>query len=178
MGRLKNKLFLGVFFSLIFSVLFVFPSTIFAGAWNPLGPGGGRPDRVAVSPYYNTDHTIFASSGCTVYKSTNSGAGWKDVGSGYFTTFFTEIYFSPVYAFDGTVFALSENKLFKSTDSGESWTKISEGIINNNLTDTIITTAPWRVGVKSNNAGWFKGMVDEVSIYNRVLSESEIAAKQ
>ena len=43
------------------------------------------------------------------------------------------------------------------------------------LTASIITTAPFQIGVRNNAGYWFNGSIDEVMIYNRTLSAAEIS---
>jgi photosystem II stability/assembly factor-like uncharacterized protein len=105
------------------------------GAWNFIGPSGGRADALAVSPDFAADGVAFAGEwnwyphyspyGRGLAKSTDWGQSWQasndPQGLPNGDTAINGVTFSPDFASDHTVFLASYRGLFKSADGGAHW---------------------------------------------------------
>jgi photosystem II stability/assembly factor-like uncharacterized protein len=105
------------------------------GAWDTLGPRGGRADVLALSPNFAADGAAFAGEwnwfryytqyGRGLAKSTDWGQSWQasndPQGLPNSGTAVNGVAFSPGFASDHTVFLASYSGLFKSTDGGAHW---------------------------------------------------------
>jgi len=104
----------------------IFTVAVYAeiGQWTSTGPYGGDAEKVAFSPYFSTDHTIFALVDNDIFRSTDGAATWEQVTSLSFT--FISIKVSPNFSSDHTVFAGTQSQgtgcLYRSTDGGTTWT--------------------------------------------------------
>jgi photosystem II stability/assembly factor-like uncharacterized protein len=105
------------------------------GAWNFIGPSGGRADVLAVSPDFAADGVAFAGEwdwyphyspyGRGLAKSIDWGQSWQasndPQGLPNGDTAINGVAFSPDFASDHTVFLASYSGLFKSADGGAHW---------------------------------------------------------
>jgi hypothetical protein len=113
--------------------------------------------EVVVSPAFETDGTLLASTPSGLYKSTNGGQNWTLVRtSGYAPAF------SPGYATDRTIYVADMEgapnyygQIFKSTDRGNTWTEVynmgfyygaNDLVISPNYTNDGTIYAPWMGG--------------------------------
>ena len=104
----------------------VFKSDINDISWSKIGNGiGGY--RIAISPNYGNDQTIFVSAkntpGYFISRSTDGGNLWQQV----FNKSADDFAFSPNFAADQTIFAVSSS-VYKSTDGGSSWTALTDDL--------------------------------------------------
>lgn len=83
--------------------------------------GGG----MAVSPNYDSDHTMIVCPFIGCYKTTNSGQSWNLV----LDDFILYVKYSPDFANDDTLIAIGYYGVFVSTDAGNTWTKSSRDVI-------------------------------------------------
>jgi Bacterial Ig domain/Photosynthesis system II assembly factor YCF48 len=78
--------------------------------------------KVAVSPAYCSDHSVFIGTESGIFKSTDGGATWSYSGAGLPPGSCREIAFSPDYAVDQALFAgTGGGDIYKTTDGGASW---------------------------------------------------------
>ena len=101
------------------------------GSWKPTGPTGGYVWELAVSPEFETDGTIFASTdGAGVVRSTDRGDTWHNVSKGLGHRSIRALAVSPNYGIDSTVFAGGPDGAYKSVDGGETWEPAVAGLDN------------------------------------------------
>jgi len=74
-----------------------------------------------------------------------------------------------VFTYNGSINA-SGMKIYKDGSS------VALNIIQDNLTDTTITSGHFNIGTFNNGSGVFKGAIDEVLIFNRTLAALEVSA--
>ncbi len=94
-----------------------------------------KPDyKLSISPDYKKDNTVFVGIGSGLFKTSNGGENWEDLGisdccgSGNIMNVAT----SPDYGNDNTVIVSIKGKgLFKSEDDELTWIDIGTGLINN-----------------------------------------------
>jgi photosystem II stability/assembly factor-like uncharacterized protein len=86
--------------------------------------------RLAVSPDFARDGTLYALSQRGVFRSSDRGATWASLADRYapllkdLTVAFTSIAVSPNFAQDNSLLLGHTSGLWRSTDRGETWTKI------------------------------------------------------
>lgn len=130
--------------------------------WNAVGPRGfqftrancgvvsGRVRAIAVHPTDPQTVYIGAASG-GIWKSTNGGANWTDIGYGLESMSFGAIAIDPknpeiIYAGSGESVLLTGYNyypgkgLYKSTDGGRSWILITNGIGNNTCFSDLVVS--------------------------------------
>lgn len=99
----------------------------------------GFPDvgvfSIVFSPNYENDSTIFIGTFSGIYRSTDKGVNWEQMGTG--TEYLGSITFSPDYTNDDTVFAGDSTGFYRSIDKGETWTKI--GLVGQNVATIAIS---------------------------------------
>ena len=101
------------------------------GSWKPAGPTGGYVWELAVSPDFQTDGTIFASTDDVgVYRSTDRGGTWHNVSRGIGHRSVRALAVSPAYGTDSTVFAGGPDGVYKSVDGGVTWQHSISGLDN------------------------------------------------
>ncbi|MHB8858736.1 MAG: WD40/YVTN/BNR-like repeat-containing protein [Thermoleophilia bacterium] len=92
--------------------------------------------RLAISPEFATDKTLFAGSVGywggnfgTIYKSADGGTSWLLSDDGLAPeSNISSIVVSPSFGSDQTVYAGTSNGIFKSTDAGNKWNAANSGI--------------------------------------------------
>ena len=87
------------------------------GSWSPIGPAGAEVKAVAVSPGSSSTLVAGTSSGYSV--TTNGGASWSPVTTGYETS---AIVFDPSIA--SIVYAATSAALARSSDSGATYVPV------------------------------------------------------
>ncbi|MBS1517991.1 MAG: hypothetical protein JSS91_07880 [Bacteroidetes bacterium] len=115
----------------------VFKSTNWGASWFAISTGtSGTIRELAISN--NSGNVMYASSGSTIYRSTNHGYNFTDVTSGLPGNTITSISVHPdssnvaVITFSG----FGSGKIYKTTNTGGSWTNIT-----GNLPDSPVNTA-------------------------------------
>ncbi len=95
--------------------------------------------RLAVSPDFAHNGTLYALSPRGVFRSTDRGATWKPLADRYapllkdLTVTFNAIALSPNFAQDNTLLIGHTSGLWRSTDRGETWTNVTGGPAANRL---------------------------------------------
>ena len=93
------------------------------------GPGTSPTFRMAVSPDFASDNTVFAATFDGLFRSTDRGSSWQEKGQGIDSSLqIIALAISPAFATDKTVFAVTTNGVFRSTDAGNSWLSLNEGL--------------------------------------------------
>jgi Bacterial Ig domain len=78
--------------------------------------------KVAVSPAYASDYSVFVGTESGIFKSTDGGAIWSSSGAGLPSDGGQVIAFSPDYAVDGTLFIGTQSgDIYKTADDGATW---------------------------------------------------------
>ncbi|HEY3374906.1 MAG TPA: Ig-like domain-containing protein [Candidatus Aquicultor sp.] len=89
--------------------------------WVTNGPSNTIVYSLSASPDYGSDRTVFAGTDHGIYKTTNGGQSWSQVGLP--STYVESIAISPTYTNDFTVFAGTiGGGIYKSANGGASWT--------------------------------------------------------
>jgi hypothetical protein len=94
---------------------------------------------LAISPHFTHDETLFAGTDSGIFRSTNGGRAWREVGLGSvhllspLPTDFAPVVslaLSPNYLTDGILLAGTETQgLWHSTDRGNHWTRLGAELI-------------------------------------------------
>ena len=101
--------------------------------------------KLAISPSFSSDETVFAASSAGLYKTTDGGIRWKQVKSEAYGSdaYIIGIAISPNYNFDQTLLLSVKGKgLFESSNGGLSFYKTSPELINNNHSIEYIEFSP------------------------------------
>jgi len=104
-------------------ILLLVGSGVFAASlsnWQDGGPPGAA-WRLAASPRYETDGTIFVATSTGIYRSTDRGANWTQIQNLPDAKW---ILVSPGYPDDPTLFSSTGASLYRSTDGGEHWDQL------------------------------------------------------
>ena len=91
--------------------------------------------KLAISPSYQADRTIFVGTAGGVFKTTDRGQNWQQlVNTGYGDNGYIEgIALSPDFSSDRTlIVSVRGQGLFKSVDSGNTFTEVGKDLIDNN----------------------------------------------
>jgi photosystem II stability/assembly factor-like uncharacterized protein len=104
-------------------------STDHGHTWSPFGLQNLYTSKIAISPAYTTDHTIFATASCIgckmgvgLERTTDNGATWQSV---YGQDGLAAIALSPQYGGDHTLYAISYGaSVVRSTDGGDHWSSV------------------------------------------------------
>ncbi|GAC1472041.1 MAG: hypothetical protein PVSMB7_24350 [Chloroflexota bacterium] len=124
-----------------------------AAAWTSAGPYGDDATAVAVSPNFDTDHTVFMASAfnsnvgnlvghpmenatAAIMRSTDGGATWATVwrydtpaDASHLKARVMQLAISPAFATDGTIFALwnenTDGGVLRSTNGGQSFQDVT-----------------------------------------------------
>ena len=88
----------------------------------PHGSGFPTVIRLAISPNFASDHTLYVLGGSETYRSTDGGATFTTVGGWFASHTVTYLVFSNDFASDHTLFALATGAgIYKSIDGGTAW---------------------------------------------------------
>ncbi len=101
--------------------------------------------RLAISPHYGKDTTLFMGTERGLFKTVNGGENWMDlkINTSCGSDTVKNIAVSPDYKNDKTVFMSLKGKgLFRSQDSGLTWEEIGSELINNNYDLRFIRFSP------------------------------------
>ena len=108
------------------------------GQWTSIGPDGGWVEILVIDPL--TPSTLYAGTERgLVYKSTDSGAGWRLMNNGFPTDLNVQIrgmVIDPVSP--QTLYMATSWGVVKSTDGARSWMQANEGINANGVTGLAI----------------------------------------
>ncbi len=104
-------------------------STDHGRTWSPFGLQNWNTGKIAISPAYATDHTIFATVTCIgcsmgggIERTTDNGTTWQSVFS---EDGLGSLAISPQYAADHTLYAISYgSSVVRSTDGGDHWSGV------------------------------------------------------
>lgn len=108
---------------------------------------------MAISPDFARDETLFVGTESGIFRSTNGGRAWREVGASTLAQRSYEpspadfapvlsLAISPGYASDGTVFAGTESAgLFCSRDRGRTWERVDGGAITDSVNAIILAPA-------------------------------------
>ena len=91
--------------------------------------------KLAISPNYQADRTLFVGTAGGVFTTTNGGETWQQlINTGYGDDGYIEgIDLSPDYQSDRTLIVSVRGKgLFKSVDAGKTFTEVGQDLIDNN----------------------------------------------
>jgi photosystem II stability/assembly factor-like uncharacterized protein len=95
---------------------------------------------LAISPGFKTDETIFVGTETGIFRSTNGGRAWREVG---FPTEYAPVLslaLSPNFTDDGILFAGTESHgLFYSDDGGQSWMRRDEKKITESVNAVVLS---------------------------------------
>ena len=100
---------------------------------------------LVVSPNYQKDRTVFASSAAGLYKSTDGGRTWRGltVNPSLHDVPVNALGISPSFAVDATVVVSFKGRgLFRSSDGGESFDSIGQDLIEQNFDLKFIKFSP------------------------------------
>jgi photosystem II stability/assembly factor-like uncharacterized protein len=108
--------------------------------WQPAGRGlpltHGTGIRLAISPKFETDRTVFAATAEGLFRTNDRGDSWDKTGGrpGYGRDSYIEaIAISPNYVKDGEILVSVRGMgLFKSIDGGETFNQVGHDLINDN----------------------------------------------
>jgi photosystem II stability/assembly factor-like uncharacterized protein len=139
--------------------------------WIPRGPEGGRIGRPAIDP--QNPGTIYASAGGRLYRSTDAGGHWSDLGVPSVTILAVDPRNS------STLYGANNNTLYRSTDGGSTWSKPGPGLpgtcgpvsfsfaIDPNNSSTLYAGCP---GTNSNGGGGLFKSTDGGGTWNAASS--------
>ena len=84
---------------------------------------------------YGIDSTVYLGTWDGLFRSTDGGDSWRELGSGLTDTWIIEVVVSPSFANDSTLIVAARNKdwnagdsLFISTDRGDTWSKVTANL--------------------------------------------------
>jgi photosystem II stability/assembly factor-like uncharacterized protein len=103
----------------------VLKSTNGAGTWQVL-PDLPNTQYTAIvfSPGYAQDQTIFVACYKGLFRTTNAGASWAQVGAAQMPAIVQGIALSANYTSDHTLFATTTTTIYKSVNAGNTWSNI------------------------------------------------------
>jgi hypothetical protein len=94
------------------------------GAWTTQGPEGVQGQSLATSPA-DPNVVLLVGSGA-IFKSTNSGVSWTNVGNGLSNSYPTLVWMHPTLI--NRYLALSYSRLHRTVNGGTSWTTFGAGL--------------------------------------------------
>lgn len=115
--------------------------------WQPVNDIAGVPagmpiTALAVSPFYRSDGTVFASVPGGILRSTDGGKQWAVVALPSPPPFVSALAVSPNYEGDGVVFAPTlEDGIFRSIDRGVTWQAWNFGLFDRNILSIAVSPA-------------------------------------
>ena len=106
-------------------VFAVLKSTNGGGTWQALPDlPNTQYSAIVFSPAYSLDQTIFAACLKGLFRSTNAGTSWTQVGATQLPANVQSVALSAKYGNDHTVFATTTTAIYKSVDGGSTWYNI------------------------------------------------------
>jgi len=119
----------------------VLKSTNAAGTWQAL-PDLPNTQYTAIvfSPAYAQDQTIFTACLKGLFRTTDGGTSWTQVGATEMPANVESVAVSAQYASDHTVFAATTTTIYKSVDGGNTWHNIPAPAVSSTL--TVIAMSP------------------------------------
>ena len=109
-----------------------------AGSWKTVGRLSGVVRSIVVSPAYQSDGSLFASTDKGVFRSRDAGKTWTQTGPKDTSL----LAISPDYAHDHTVFAGSTQGLFRTRDAGGSWSQITAAPLAKSIRVSALAVSP------------------------------------
>ena len=103
--------------------------------------------RLAVSPNFAADETLYVATGRSLHRSTDGGQTWEqiplitDKSSEAFTFKAQRVAFSPDYARDKTLLAGTAGTVYRSDDGGQTWSEVLTSAGDSSTID-LLTFAP------------------------------------
>jgi len=78
--------------------------------------------RLAISPDFDTDQTLYIATGLSLHRSTDGGGSWQQLSADDARSFqVRQVALSPDFAKNKTLFAATPAEILRSTDSGDTW---------------------------------------------------------
>jgi photosystem II stability/assembly factor-like uncharacterized protein len=98
------------------------------------------PYRIAASPAYRTDETLYVTTGQSLFRSTDGGDSWQalakdDTGSSFPAQ---QVALSPDFAADQSLLVSTPLTVYHSSDSGNSWQPVLTAENDSSSTDVLI----------------------------------------
>jgi photosystem II stability/assembly factor-like uncharacterized protein len=101
--------------------------------------------KLAISPHYEADQTVYATSSAGLFKATDGGNSWQALKSAAYgeNSYIIGMAISPNYENDETVIVSAKGRgLFKSEDGGRNFVEIGSDLIDNNYMIKLIQFSP------------------------------------
>jgi photosystem II stability/assembly factor-like uncharacterized protein len=95
---------------------------------------------MSISPNFADDETLFVGTESGIFRSTNGGRAWREVGFPSDVAPVLSLALSPDYAHDGTLFAGTESEgLYGSYDKGRTWTRLGAEAIPDTVNGIVLS---------------------------------------
>ncbi|MDH4209496.1 MAG: hypothetical protein OEV76_11525, partial [Anaerolineae bacterium] len=101
-----------------------------------IAPSGSLPvdlDSLVLSPAFTGDRTLFATSGASLFTSSDAGETWSEITLPFLVRGTMGVALSPDYALGRTILVgmactPSGNGILRSTDGGRNWSRVNSGL--------------------------------------------------